>query len=133
MSSFVKTLTISQDYELAVGSLGIITSIVLGALPFFLSYRPVSLAAPWDFIMFLLYSAAFGLMKAIFYHWHSPKDLFDVSNPKRSVFDDHWHTMMDICWINLAGMIVFLISSLMGCVLFCLGRRVSGGSKASYV
>ncbi|KAK5214377.1 hypothetical protein LTR41_000570 [Exophiala xenobiotica] len=45
-------------YEFAVGALAILTAIALGLIPLMLSYRPVAFAAPWDMIMFFLYSAA---------------------------------------------------------------------------
>jgi hypothetical protein len=48
----------TQRYEFAVGALAILTAIALGLIPLMLSYRPVAFAAPWDMIMFFLYSAA---------------------------------------------------------------------------
>ena len=87
--------------------------------------------------MFLLYSAAFGLMKAIFYHSYNKNDKFQyhTKNGKAisdDTFDKKWRNMEDYTWINLAGMIIFLISAVMGCVLFFLGRRTAR-SKGSYV
>ena len=83
------------------------------------------MAAPWDFVMFLLYSAAFGLMKAIFqksYDNHDKTFHFHSHDASDKNFDHHWHNMMDYTWINLAGMIIFLLSALMGAVLLFIGR-----------
>ena len=41
--------------------------------------------------------------------------------------------MKDILWINLAGMIIFLISAIMGAVLFFIGRRNARSGKAGFV
>lgn len=67
--------------------------------------------------MFLLYSIALGLMRAVFSAHSDPKTKFKVIDPKEPVFDDHWQRMMDFLWVDLAGMLVFLIAAIMGAVL----------------
>lgn len=103
-------------------------------IPCVLSYRPVAFAAPWDFLVFILWSAAFGLMRSIFIHnYAGDSTKFLVSNKDQKVFDSHWHSMTRAVWINLAGMILSLISAIMGAVLFFVGRRSGGRGKANYV
>ena len=53
--SILRLTTWGQNYEFVLGSLCIVTGLVLGVIPFKMSYRPVALAAPWDGIMFFLY------------------------------------------------------------------------------
>lgn len=81
-------------------------------------------------------------MRAIFLHSYTNKDEhFQVSDPKAETenygkFVDRWKTMMNGAWINLAGLILFLISAVMGFILLFIGRRSAGsgrGGKASYV
>ncbi|KAK5949444.1 hypothetical protein OHC33_009618 [Knufia fluminis] len=123
-------------FELVVGSLAIVTAAAFGLIPFFLSYRPVALGAPWDFILMVLWGAAFGLMKAIFLRsYRDDDDRFGHTG--KDDYDDyvgHWDTMERSAYINLAGLALFLISGVMGLVLFFIGRRSSSGgrTKASY-
>lgn len=128
----------AQTFELVVGALSLITALAFAVIPFFLSYRPVALGAPWDLILMIFWAAAFGLMKAIFLKDYTNQDtLFEVNDPKpvdEHKFRDNWNTMMQAAYINLAGLILFLISGLMGLVLFFLGRRTGKTSgKAQYV
>jgi len=126
----------SQTFELIVASLSIATAVAFALLPFLLSYRPVALAAPWDIILAILWGVAFGLMKSIFLRIHHDNDDKPIISGKENVaeFWAHWNTMVRSSYINLAGLILSLISGIMGLVLFFIGRRISGGgrSKASY-
>lgn len=45
-----------QAYEFVLGVFAIVTGLVLGFVPFRMPYRPVAFAAPWDVIMFFMYS-----------------------------------------------------------------------------
>lgn len=108
-----------------------------------MSYRIVAFAAFWDLLLAIMWGAAFGLMKAIFLHPYIYQDIrFEVNDSDAATtegykrFVNHWKTMMDGAWINLAGLILFLISAAMGFILLCIGRRSAGsarGGKASYV
>lgn len=113
-----------QRFEFAVGSLAIITALALGAIPLFLSYRPVAFAAPWDLTMFILYSIALGLMRAIFSAPYNLKDNVKVMDPKDPVFGYHWTDMMNYFWVDLAGMLLFLVSAIMGAALVSLFHSV---------
>ena len=125
-----------------MAALSIITAFVFGLIPFILSYRIVALGAIWDFILMLMYAAAFGLQKSVFYGHYDKKDRFMVNDPKAGTDDEdygkflnHWKTMQNGAYINLAGLILFLISAIMGVVLFFIGKRTSRSSsgKAQYV
>lgn len=97
-----------------------------------MSYRPVAFGAPWDIILMVMWGAAFGLMKAIFlrsYQLNDPK-FYHTGSDSEKDFLHHWNTMMSAAYINLAGLILFLISGVMGIVMIFIGRRTS---KASYV
>jgi len=137
--SQTSTIDTSKTFELVVGSLAIITAAAFALIPFFLSYRPIALAAPWDIILMVLWGAAFGLMKAVFLkNYTDDAEKFLVnhdSSDNYGHYKDHWYTMMNSAYINLAGLILFLISGVMGIVLFFIGRRSSSGghTKASYV
>ena len=118
-----------------VGALAILTAIAFAVIPHFMSYRPVALAAPWDLVMFFLYCAAFGMMKAIFVD----PEYTEFSAPKGSApvdteqYKDHFLRMRKILWVNLAGMVIFLISAGMGAALWWIGRRNSRNGGASIV
>ncbi|KAI1608228.1 hypothetical protein EDD37DRAFT_187024 [Exophiala viscosa] len=109
-------------YEIACGILAIVSGIILCIFPFILSYRPVAFAAVWDVIMFVLYSVALGLMRAVFGDHINSKGGYEVSDDK--TFNDQVHKMRGNLWVNLAGMILFLVSAIMGTVLIITGRVV---------
>lgn len=121
-----------QTYELVLGSLALITSFVFALIPFFLSYRPVAFGAAWDIILMIMWGAAFGLMKAVFLRYYQLGDekFYITGKDDENDFLHHWNTMMSAAYINLAGLILFLISGVMGIMLIFIGRRTS---KASYV
>ena len=129
-----------QTYDIVVAALSIITAFVFGLIPFVLSYRIVALGAIWDFILMLMWAAAFGLQKAVFYGHYDKKTIFHVSDPQAGdehyeKFLNHWKTMQNGAYVNLAGLILFLISAVMGVALFFMGKRTSrsSGGKAQYV
>lgn len=97
-----------------------------------MSYRPVAFGAAWDIILMVMWGAAFGLMKAIFLRSYNDKDtkFYHTGSPDENDAIDHWNTMMSAAYINLAGLILFLISGVMGIIMIFIGRRTS---KASYV
>jgi hypothetical protein len=64
VSHDVRILTLQKNYEFVLAAFTIVTAIAFGLIPFKLSFRPVVLAVPWDFILFLLWCAAFGLMRS---------------------------------------------------------------------
>ncbi|KIW66873.1 hypothetical protein PV04_06163 [Phialophora macrospora] len=118
-------------FEFVLGSFAIVTGLALGVMPFKLSYRPVALACPWDLAMFFMYSAAFGTMRSInskfttewFRHEQQTND---------GLFSTRKLAMYSKVWVDLAGMLVFLVSSIMGAVLLWVGRRnkITGGHSA---
>ncbi|KAK4944556.1 hypothetical protein LTR10_015990 [Elasticomyces elasticus] len=108
-------------FEITVGTVTTITGLVLCIFPFILSYRPVAFAAGWDLMMFILYSVAFGVMRAIFSNDHNEsKAGMEVTDDK--AFVEYAHKMRGNLWVNLAGMILFLISAIMGITLIITGR-----------
>lgn len=48
-------------------------------------------------------------------------------------FIDNWNTMERSAYINLAGLILFLFSAVMGFVILFLGRRISNSSSRGKV
>lgn len=98
-----------------------------------MSYRPVALAAPWDLIMFFMYSTAFRYMQAINKQLQDQNAFFahkDVGNEPE--FDTHKLAMYHKAWNNLAGMLLFLVSTLMGVTLLWIGRKnKSAGREAA--
>lgn len=80
----------------------------------------------------IMWGAAFGLMKAIFLRSYQKSDpkFYHTGSDNENDFLNHWNTMMSAAYINLAGLILFLISAVMGIVMLFIGRRTS---KASYV
>ncbi|OQV07470.1 hypothetical protein CLAIMM_11897 [Cladophialophora immunda] len=123
-------------FELVLGSLAIVTGLALGITPFRMSYRPVALAWPWDLVMFLMYSAALGYMRAVKAQLYSQR-LFRTKGPyDPEVYLAHALAMARKLWVNLAGMGVFLCSAGMGAALIWIGRRNGrrgGGGKHSAV
>ncbi|KAJ9609568.1 hypothetical protein H2200_005895 [Cladophialophora chaetospira] len=132
------------NYEFVLGSLCIVTGLVLGFIPLKMSYRPVALAAPWDAIMFFMYSAAFGVMRK------APSDIanntandYSVScisrkNAKNTTgntkkYQDHLSALHDKSWVNLAGMLLFLTSAILGITLLWVGRNRGLTSRHSAV
>lgn len=127
----VARTNISQTYELVVGALALITAFAFALIPFFMAYRPVALGAPWDIVLMVLWGAAFGLMKAIFLRSYSDSDeKFEVVKYNKDDFVNHWNTMVSSAYINLAGLVLFLISGVMGIILIFVGKK---SSKVSYV
>ncbi|EXJ58364.1 hypothetical protein A1O7_05789 [Cladophialophora yegresii CBS 114405] len=110
------------NFEIVLGSLAIVTGLALGLVPFKLSYRPVALACPWDLVMFFLYSAAFGIMRTVISKlvtetfWHAVEG-------DNGYFVTRMHAMHDKVWIDLVGMLLFLVSAIMGAVLLWVGKR----------
>ncbi|EXJ66851.1 uncharacterized protein A1O5_10046 [Cladophialophora psammophila CBS 110553] len=112
------------NFELVLGSFAVMTGLVLGIIPLKTSYRPVALACPWDLIMFFMYSAAFGYMRAI--NAKLDKERFNTKDPSNyGLYLDHMLAMRHKVWVNFAGMAVFLISAIMGAVLIWTGRKNS--------
>ncbi|OAP60395.1 hypothetical protein AYL99_05397 [Fonsecaea erecta] len=119
-------------YELVLGPFAVVTGLICAIVPLQISYRPVALACPWDLVMFFMYSAAFGYMRAIDGKLgHQPFRTKDPDNTE--LFFSHASAMMHKVWVNLAGMAVFLTSGVMGAVLIWIGRRNGRGTKHSAV
>ena len=126
-------IALTQNFEFVLGAFAIVTGLVLGFVPLKLSYRPVALAAPWDLIMFLMYSAAFGYMKDIRDKLDGGKEQFVTSDTDNGKYIDHIQNMRHKMWINLVGMVLFIISAIMGAVLLWVGRKNSRAARHSAV
>ncbi|KIY01000.1 uncharacterized protein Z520_03666 [Fonsecaea multimorphosa CBS 102226] len=114
-------------FELVLGAFAVVTGLVLALVPFKMSYRPVALACPWDLVMFFMYSAAFGYMRAINRKLRDQE--YRTKDPYNTeLFAAHELSMMHKVWVNLAGMGVFLTSAVMGAVLIWIGRKNSRSS-----
>jgi len=87
----------------------------------------------------ILWGAAFGVMKTVFLRNYNDDDekflVHHDSSDNYGHYKDHWNNMVNAAYIDLAGLILFLISGVMGLVLFFIGRRSGSGghTKASYV
>lgn len=81
----------------------------------------------------ILWGAAFGLMKAVFLRSYEKGSTEFYHTGKDDLQDEmnHWNGMVSAAYINLAGLILFLISAVMGVVLLFIGRR-SGKGGAGY-
>ncbi|KIW95535.1 uncharacterized protein Z519_04120 [Cladophialophora bantiana CBS 173.52] len=67
------------NFELVLGSFAVMAGLALGIILLKMSYRPVALACPWDLIMFFMYSAAFGYMRAT--NAKLDKERFNTKDP----------------------------------------------------
>lgn len=82
--------------------------------------------------MVFLYSASFGIMEAIIGKFgRDDFDSEDIFNETKRIA--HEAAIIDIVWVNLAGMAVFLASAFMGASLLWIGRRDSRSEKHSVV
>lgn len=112
----------------AVGSLSLLTALVYIVLPFILSYRVVAFACPWDWILFFVWTATFAEMKKYF-PWG--KIYADFAAQHADDYPD-FRKMQDAVWVDLASMLLWLVTALAGVVMIFLSR--TGGRKtASYV
>lgn len=123
------TIFLPKNYEFAIGTLSILTALIFGIFPICSSYRPVACAAPWDFTIFLLWTIAFGLMKAVFYKDYSSLELQSFRYGSGSDSADlnniagHWVAMRQNLWANLGVMVMFLFSFATGAGVLWIERR----------
>ncbi|ETI22658.1 hypothetical protein G647_06734 [Cladophialophora carrionii CBS 160.54] len=108
------------NFEFVLGSLAIVTGLAMGLVPFKLSYRPVALACPWDIVMFFI--AAFYIMRNVNSKFLT-EPFHHVDQYNDGLFLTHKLAMYDKVWIDLAGMLLFLVSATMGAVLLWTGKR----------
>ncbi|KAI4246190.1 MAG: hypothetical protein L6R40_002143 [Gallowayella cf. fulva] len=94
-------------YATAVGVIGAVSSLVL-AWP-----RLSSVAWPWDLVVFILFTALFGLFGKMFIHENAE----GVSGVKR---------MKNAVWIDLINMLLWFVTAIYGMIMFFfLGKSKS--------
>lgn len=105
------------------------TALAFAIIPFLLSYRPVAFSAAWDIILMVAWGVACFGMKATFWEtfdhfvpWFHPF----AGNPEYREAAYRWNTMVKVADLNLAGMILFMISALMGVTLLSVGSDFRG-------
>jgi hypothetical protein len=69
-------------------------------------------------------------MRGFFYHDLNINGLATSDTTRNSKEYDnhlanHWKNMQNICWVDLAGMLFFLTSAVMGAMLVWMGHRSS--------
>lgn len=86
--------------------------------------------------MFFTFSAAFGYMRNINQQLNQgfASSAFRHKDPENdAVFDTHKLAMYHKVWNNLAGMLLFLFSTIMGATLLWIGRRNKNAGRQSAV
>lgn len=118
-----------QDYAIAVGVIAMLLSLAFAIIPFVNSYRPVAFCAVFDFSLVVLYGVAFGLLKGMYdstiHHTGKgvPKPYIYPKNRKTEQWLDDLQTFYRDSYVNIAGLILFLASGIMGAALIFIGRR----------
>ena len=115
----------------AVGVLSLLTALIFAILPFILSYRLICFLAPWDWILFFIWTATFAEMKKHF-PWGSVA--LDLAKGDKKEFPD-FAKLQDAVWVDLTSMLLWLITGILGLVMLFVGGRFGGrkGANASYV
>ncbi|KPI36623.1 uncharacterized protein AB675_10052 [Cyphellophora attinorum] len=116
-------LTGHQDLPIAAGALTILTALVFGIMPFLLSYYFVAIAFLWDWIVFFVWCAAFGTHHKVFGAGWQVDWLKDEGYEKVD-------TLVAGQWLLLGGMLVQLMSAIMGPVCLLLDRKSLRASRA---
>ena len=122
-SRFLQNANMRQELGIAVGSMSIITGIIFGILPFVLSYRAITMACIWDWILVFIWAALFGTMHS----WFG-----DQRNDKAKQ-DEGWHGTKKLSaaqWVDLTAMLLFLVSAVMGPVCLLMSRKNMFASRA---
>ena len=76
----------------------------------------------------LTWELQFGVMRDFFYHVANNNGVQTSDNSTKeyySHFENHWKNMQNICWVDLAGMLLFLTSAVTGAMLIWMGHRSS--------
>lgn len=101
--------------------LTIITALVFGLLPLLLAdFFYVAVCFVWDFILFCLWCAVFGLYKREYSIYRGPKKNWDQGMGKEMVRQTE--NMKDAVWIDLVLFLLFLVTTVTGVVGLWAGR-----------
>ena len=99
-----------------VGAMSLVTAAICAVTPFLLSYYFVAIAFIWDWILFFIWCAVFATMQDFF---GNKRNMDQYRAGSASGVD----LMIAARWIDLAAMLLFLVSGIMGPVCLLLDRK----------
>jgi H+/Cl- antiporter ClcA len=99
-----------QVFATVVGSLSAVTALVFMILPILISYTTVAILFAWDFILFILWCAVFGLFGSMYIH-------------AKAEMDSGIQRMKNAVWIDLICLLLWFITSIIGAIGFWKGRN----------
>jgi multisubunit Na+/H+ antiporter MnhB subunit len=105
--------------------MSLVTAAIFGAIPFLISYYYVAMAFVWDWILFFIWCAVFATQHRIFSQQH--KKELEKKYPYKGV-----DNMIAAQWVDLAAMLLFLISAIMGLVCLFLDHKNVFASRAVF-
>jgi TctA family transporter len=105
-----------------VGAMSLVTAVIFAVVPFVVSYYYVAIAFIWDWILFFIWCAVFATQRKYFANFLTK----DAKSHGVSGVD----SMIAAQWIDLAAMLLFLVSAVMGPVCLLMDRKSLFASRA---
>ena len=106
-----------------IGAMSLVTAVIFGVIPFLISYHYVAIAFIWDWILFFIWCAVFATQ-----HKRFGNSLDNAAFKKQKY--PGVGLLIAAQWIDLAAMLLFLVSAIMGPVCLLMDRRSLFASRA---
>jgi H+/Cl- antiporter ClcA len=106
---------IYQVFATVVASLSSVTALVYMAVLALSSNLAIHLLFPWDFVIFVLWAAVFGIFGKLYIGTTAP-------------YDGGIQRMKNAVWVDCTNMILWFISAVGGLVIYFTTRRDGGMS-----